>query len=89
MNYQQHPPPFVMKNPGIAAVLCFFYAGLGQIYNGQIAKGIAFMVIQTINLLLMFVIIGFFTYFAFWVFGMYDAYQTALKINSRYSDRVN
>lgn len=82
MNYQHTQPPMATKNPGLAAVLCFFYAGLGQIYNGQIAKGIAFMVIQAINIVLMFVLIGFLTYFAFWVYGMYDAYQTAIKINS-------
>jgi len=28
------------KNPGVAAVLSFFFSGLGQIYNGQILKGI-------------------------------------------------
>jgi len=31
------------KNPGTAAVLSFFYVGLGQIYNGQIGKGILMM----------------------------------------------
>ena len=29
-----------MKNAGIAAVLSFFISGLGQIYNGQIIKGL-------------------------------------------------
>jgi TM2 domain-containing membrane protein YozV len=29
-----------LKNPGLAAVLSFFISGLGQIYNGQIAKGV-------------------------------------------------
>jgi TM2 domain-containing membrane protein YozV len=81
-------PPVVYKNPGIAAVLSFFYTGLGQIYNGQIAKGIAFMVIQGINIVLMFVLIGFFTYFVFWIYGMYDAYQTAQKMNMGMSGRV-
>ena len=42
MNYPMPPPSY--KNPGLAAVLSFFYMGLGQIYNGQIAKGIAFIV---------------------------------------------
>ncbi len=36
------------KNTGIAAVLSFFYPGLGQIYNGQILKGFLFLAIQTI-----------------------------------------
>jgi TM2 domain-containing membrane protein YozV len=31
------------KNPGVAAILSFFWPGLGQIYNGQIAKGIGIM----------------------------------------------
>ena len=85
MNYQnnqQHQPPVVLKNPGLAAVLCFFYTGLGQIYNGQIAKGIAFMVIQGISILLMIVLIGLITTPIFWIYGMWEAYQTAIKINS-------
>jgi TM2 domain-containing membrane protein YozV len=32
------------KNPGVAAVLSFLWPGLGQIYNGQIGKGIGIMV---------------------------------------------
>ena len=36
--YIERPAP--AKNPGLAAVLSFFYCGLGQIYNGQIGKGI-------------------------------------------------
>ena len=39
--YIQHPP----KNSGIAAVLSFFYIGLGQIYNGQIGKCLLMMFI--------------------------------------------
>ena len=38
-------PPVFYKNPGLAAVLSFFYMGLGQIYNGQISKGIIFIVV--------------------------------------------
>ncbi len=50
-----------MKNPGIAAVLSFFYPGLGQLYNGQFLKAGVFMVLQAINILLCFIIIGFVT----------------------------
>jgi TM2 domain-containing membrane protein YozV len=32
------------KNPAVAAVLSFFWPGLGQIYNGQIGKGVGMMV---------------------------------------------
>lgn len=70
-----------MKNPGVAAVLSFFYCGLGQIYNGQIFKGIMMLVAYTISALLMYVLIGFITTPILWIWGMYDAYRTAEKIN--------
>ena len=70
-----------MKNSGLAAVLSFFFTGLGQIYNGQIAKGVLFIIIQGINFLLMFVLVGFVTYAIVWIWGMIDAYKTAEKIN--------
>lgn len=71
------------KNPGVAAVLSFFWAGLGQIYNGQIAKGVALMIVQVINVLLLFVLIGFITYPLVWLIGIVDAYGTARKHNER------
>lgn len=70
------------KNPGLAAVASFFFAGLGQIYNGQITKGLLLIGVQIVNVLLMFVLIGFFTYFVVWVFGIYDAYKVAERINA-------
>ncbi len=72
-----------MKNSGLAAVLSFFFTGLGQIYNGQIGKGVLFIVIQGINFLLMFIIVGFITAPLFWIWGMVDAYKTAEKINAK------
>jgi len=36
------------KNPGLAAVLSFFWCGLGQIYNGEILKGVALMVLYAL-----------------------------------------
>jgi TM2 domain-containing membrane protein YozV len=35
------------KNPGLALLLSFFWCGLGQIYNGEIPKGVALMVLYT------------------------------------------
>jgi TM2 domain-containing membrane protein YozV len=79
-----HQPasPVYYKNPGLAAVLCFFYTGLGQIYNGQIAKGIFFIIAFTISWLLIFVLIGIVTTPVIWIYGMYDAYHSANKINA-------
>ncbi|MCP4686156.1 MAG: hypothetical protein GY867_12025 [bacterium] len=55
--------------------------GLGQIYNGQIAKGVAFIVVYTISWLLVFALIGLLTTPILFIFGMYDAYRSAEKVN--------
>ena len=78
---EQEKPVQQIKNPGIAAVLSFFYVGLGQIYNGQIGKGILFLILGVIFMLLMFVLIGFILYPIFWICNIFDAYRTAEKIN--------
>ncbi|WP_096187820.1 hypothetical protein [Evansella halocellulosilytica] len=72
---------YPLKNPGVAAVLSALWTGLGQIYNGQIGKGIAFMIIQIFNSMLMVVLIGFITFPIFWIYGMVDAYKSAEAYN--------
>lgn len=47
-----------MRNPIVAAILSVIVAGLGQIYNGQIGKGVVFIVLQLINTALTVVLIG-------------------------------
>ncbi len=47
-----------MRNPILAAILSVIVAGLGQIYNGQIGKGIVFIILQLINTALTVVLIG-------------------------------
>jgi TM2 domain-containing membrane protein YozV len=81
-------PPVFYKNPGLAAVLSFFYMGLGQIYNGQIGKGIAFIVMYTVSLFLIFILIGLVTTPILFIYGMYDAYRSAEKINADIARRV-
>ncbi|MGA7075579.1 MAG: hypothetical protein WBZ42_03400 [Halobacteriota archaeon] len=78
-------PVFVpdRKNPGVAAVLSFFWAGLGQIYNGQLLKGIGFMVLYAFSVLLCFVLIGLIILPIVWIVGMWDAYHTAQAYNER------
>ena len=70
-------------NPETAAVLSAVCTGLGQIYNGQIGKGIALMIIQAFNVVLMLTLIDFVTFLLVWVYGVYDAYQTAMKENEK------
>jgi hypothetical protein len=69
------------KNPGLAAILSFFIVGLGQIYNGQIGKGIALMVAAVISGLLCAILVGFILFPVVWIYGIWDAYKTAEKFN--------
>ncbi len=85
VTFQVQQPQVVIlrtgKSAGLAAVLSFFWCGLGQIYNGQVGKGIAFLVGYAVSFLLMFVLIGFLTTPILWIWGMVDAYQTAERLN--------
>jgi predicted Zn finger-like uncharacterized protein len=69
------------KNAGLAAVLSFFWTGVGQIYNGQITLGLLMMAGHFICVLLCFVIIGIPLLLILWIWGIYHAYNTAEKIN--------
>ncbi|MHB1418174.1 MAG: hypothetical protein ACYCX4_01090 [Bacillota bacterium] len=77
----QGQAPIFYKNPSVATVLSFLVMGLGQIYNGQIAKGILFIVLYSISVLLMFVFVGFITTPLLWIWGMVDANKSAKLIN--------
>ena len=39
-------------HPGISAVLSFLFTGLGQIYNGQIKKGLVLMFFSSVAMIL-------------------------------------
>ena len=54
------------KSPALASALSFVVAGLGQVYNGQIRKGV-------------FVFLTFWLVLP-WLFGIVDAYRTASRI---------
>lgn len=43
------------QNPGVAAVLSFVFNGLGQIYNGQIAKGLLIILVSSIAMIVMLI----------------------------------
>lgn len=63
-------------------MLSFLIVGVGQMYNGQIGKGILLLIGAIVSGLLFFVVIGFFTWFIIWLYSIFDAYNTANKINS-------
>ena len=76
---QQEPPvsPSTQKkSPGLALIASFFIPGLGQIYNGKTAKGFAIFFGSLIGSLI-FYIPGLIV----WIYGMFDAYSTANKMN--------
>ena len=76
-------PPKFYKNPSVATILSFFFMGLGQIYNGQIGKGILFIVLYGISAALFFVGVGFITTPILWIWGMVDANNSAKRINEK------
>jgi TM2 domain-containing membrane protein YozV len=74
---QARRPTQPLKNPGVAAVLSFFFPGLGQIYNGQIGMGIILFILTVV--LYFTVCLGIVLH----LYLVYDAYTTATKINDR------
>lgn len=70
------------KNPGLAALASFVVPGAGQVYNGQLGKGIALAVGAALSIPLMVFVVGFVTFGAIWIYGVYNAYTTAERINA-------
>ncbi len=83
----------VAKNPGVASVLSFFVPGLGQIYNGDIIIGVAFVIIEVLSLSVGIVLLQskqtnealilIVVCIIFWIYSMYNARKTAEKINAK------
>ena len=63
------------------------FSGLGQIYNGEITKGVIFIVVQLINAALTTVLIGFVLMPIVGLWAMLDAYLVARRNNERYGFR--
>jgi TM2 domain-containing membrane protein YozV len=66
------------KNPLLAVLCSFFIPGLGQVYDGKTARGIA-VFFGTLAGLFIFLIPGLIV----WIYGLYDAYSTAKKMNAK------
>jgi TM2 domain-containing membrane protein YozV len=74
--------PINQRSPVVAAILSVIVCGLGQIYNGQLAKGIVYFIIAVICGLLIIAVIGIILLPIWWIIGIIDAYKTAEKINA-------
>ncbi len=82
------------KNPKIAVVASFFIPGLGQIYSGEVRKGIGFIIMGVIFVSIWIflirdrhiigpILVSGASIILLWISNMYDAYKTAKEINSR------
>jgi TM2 domain-containing membrane protein YozV len=69
--------PSERKNQMIAGSCSSFLPGLGQVYNGQTAKGFGLFLLTLVGLVI-FLVPGFIV----WLYAMYDAYSTAGKMNT-------
>jgi TM2 domain-containing membrane protein YozV len=74
-----HQGGYQQKNPVLALILSLIIVGVGQVYNGQIVKGIIFFLVAVI---LGLTGIGLIISFIIWLYAMYDAYNTAQRINN-------
>jgi TM2 domain-containing membrane protein YozV len=73
------PPQVAPKSPGLALLGSFFVPGLGQLMNGDAAKGVLMFCLYVLSFFLMFVLMGFLTAPAIWIWGMVDAYGGAQR----------
>ena len=69
------------KSPGVAAFLSFLWTGLGQIYVGELGRGIMFMVIAFFLLWTVFIGIGLILIPVWWIYGIFDANKLANQHN--------
>ncbi|MDL2261613.1 DUF5683 domain-containing protein [Methanimicrococcus sp. OttesenSCG-928-J09] len=74
--YEKRPKADQPKNTFLAVIFSFFIPGLGQVYNGKFWKGVLFMAATFIGSIL--IIPG----LVIWIYGMYEAYKEAEKINN-------
>lgn len=69
------------RNPVIVTLLSLIIPGLGQFYAGDLYRGLAVFAALVVSLCLIALVIGFFTFFATWIFAVSDAYKMVKKQN--------
>jgi TM2 domain-containing membrane protein YozV/ribosomal protein L40E len=84
---RQRPPPSSSDsalaelaeggNPFVAGALSALFPGLGQLYNRELERGLAFMVGGMTAAFSALVLVGFILYPAVWLYAIYDAYTRA------------
>ena len=70
-----------LKDPNFAGLLSII-PGLGQLYNGQLGKGLLFLFVTIIGLFFGFMVLFIFIVTALiWIYGMFESHNTANKMN--------
>jgi len=76
------------KEPVISLILSLVIPGLGQLYNTQVKKGAILFIAYVVSIVLVYATWSNFVGFcimvlplAIWLYGMFDAYREATKIN--------
>lgn len=79
--YRAPAHSYAPKSPGLALLASFLVPGLGQVVNGEIGKGIVFLVAYLVAIVSVVLVIGFVLVPALWVWAMVDAYRSARSWN--------
>ena len=69
------------KSPDTAILLSFFICGAGQIYNGEVGKGIGMIIASIFLLAGSALILPLFFLIPLWIWGMVDANKKANAFN--------
>lgn len=76
------------KEPVISIILSLIVPGLGQVYNTHVKKGIVIFIAYLVSIILVYLAWSNFIGFcimviplAIWLYGMFDAFSEARKIN--------
>jgi len=70
------------KSPGLALILSLLIPGAGQIYNGEVGKGIAMLIVVIVCWMFFFLLIPILVAIVIWVWGIIDAHHTAQNYNT-------
>jgi len=71
------------KSEGLAIILSLIITGLGEMYVGQVGKGIMLLIVQVLLwVLTMMFLFPFIIAIAVWIYSMYDAYTLAKYYNN-------
>lgn len=91
--YQAHPGQMVVapKNPAVAALASFFICGLGQVINGDMARGViifaSVFAMGALSAILTIVFLGWIMWpfiFGTWLWQIFDAHKGAQKWNAQH-----